>query len=270
MIKKVIAAALTILTAAAVGCAWTPAPAAAAVTASWQYQLNWPIDTSVNASVFDIDWNAAESGASVQQLAAVVSTLHAKGAKVICYVDTGGWENYRADADSYPEEILGNTVGGWPDERYVDVRRWDVLSPILEKRFQQCSTAGFDGVETDLDDQYLADTGFGLTKMDYVLFVQRMSVTINRLGMDWYLKNGITGDDFIQLVEPYAAGTVNESCWTYNECGWLAPFRESGKPIYNVEYTGSQSRVCPRAQSFPTRTVRKEYNLNSRYVWSCR
>lgn len=268
MIRKLaalaVAAALGI-----VGAVQLPANAAV-TTAVWQYQLNWPINTSINAPLFDIDWNAAESGATVPQLAAVVKTLQLKGAKVVCYVDTGGWENYRKDAASYPEEILGNTVGGWPDERYVDVRRWDVLGPILTARFEQCAQAGFDAVETDLDDQYNADTGFGLTKDDYITFVTNMAGVINSLGMEWFLKNGITGDDFIEQVEPLAAGTINESCWVYNECSYLRPFADAGKPIYNVEYSGTQSRICYRAQNFPMKTVRKSYNLTSSYNWSCR
>lgn len=242
---------------------------AAPVTAKWQYQLNWPIDTTVNAPLFDIDWNAAESGATVAQLASVVDTLHAKGATVVCYVDTGGWEEYRADAGAYPAEVLGNPVGGWPQERYVDVRRWDVLGPILTARFQQCADAGFDAVETDLDDQYLADTGFALTEDDYIEFAVNMAIMINVLGMDWYLKNGITGDDFIERLEPYAAATINESCWTFAECGHLAPFRDAGKPIYNVVYTGGRSATCTKAGAFPMNTIKKTYDLNAGYVWSC-
>ena len=60
----------------------------------WQWQLSGTVDTSVNASVFDIDWET--NGATT------VAALHAKGARVICYLSAGSFEKGRSDASAFP------------------------------------------------------------------------------------------------------------------------------------------------------------------------
>src|SRR5262245_36052780 len=52
---------------------WMPTPGE-----PWQWQLTQPVDTSVNVPVYDIDM--------FENSAAVVSSLHALGRHVICYV----------------------------------------------------------------------------------------------------------------------------------------------------------------------------------------
>src|SRR5947209_9659155 len=73
---------------------WQPKPGL-----TWQWQLSGKVDVSVDAQVYDID--GAENGA------AIVATLHAAGRKVICYVNAGAYESFRADANRYPAPILG-------------------------------------------------------------------------------------------------------------------------------------------------------------------
>ena len=65
-------------------------------------------DTTIK--IYDIDMFQNETSGAVQ-------TLHDKGYKVICYVDVGSWENWRDDASTFPENILGNKYYGFPDER---------------------------------------------------------------------------------------------------------------------------------------------------------
>ena len=248
---------------------WHPGP-----LSSWQWELSWPVDTSRNVQVYDIDYIGSGSKSDVAQ---VVSTLHSQGKKAICYLETGGWENYRPDAGDYAASILGSGIDGWAGEKYVDVRALDsvtgptgkTLHQILLARFQRCADEGFDGVETDIDDQYPANTGFGLTKSDYETFDKILAGDIHRLGMAWFLKNGINGDSFITDLEPYAEGTVNESCWTYSECGALKPFATAGKPILNAEYSGSQSSICPGALSFPMAAMEKKLSLDATVLWQC-
>ncbi len=77
--------------------------------------------------------------------AATVAAVHAKGAKAVCYMETGAWESYRPDASSYPLLVLGKTMGGYPDERYVDIRQLSILRPIIAARLDLCKQKGFDG-----------------------------------------------------------------------------------------------------------------------------
>src|SRR5205823_11139328 len=132
-----------------VGGRWVPRPGTA-----WQWQLTNPIDQSVDVPVYDVD--------STNTTVAEVQSLHAKGRRVICYVNTGADENFRSDAQAFPAAVLGNP-DGWPGERWLDVRQLDVLRPIIASRFDLCRGKGFDGIEADLVDGYQNDTGFPLT-----------------------------------------------------------------------------------------------------------
>ncbi len=100
---------------------WQPAPGM-----SWQWQLSGtPVDTSVAVAAYDID--------GFDNDADVVSRVHARGAKAICYISGGSWENWRPDAGAFPAAVKGRT-NGWPGERWLDIRRIDVLQPIMAKR----------------------------------------------------------------------------------------------------------------------------------------
>jgi hypothetical protein len=45
--------------------------------------------------------------------------------------------------------VVGAPLEGWAGERWLDVRRLDLLGPILERRLDVCQAKGFDGVEFD-------------------------------------------------------------------------------------------------------------------------
>lgn len=79
---------------------WKPAAGA-----TWQLQFTGALDTSVAADVYDID------GADATK--AQITRLHAAGRKVLCYVDAGSWENWRADAARFPAAARGKALDGW-------------------------------------------------------------------------------------------------------------------------------------------------------------
>ena len=136
---------------------------------SWQWQLSGDVDETVLDAVdnpkkmYDIDLFDTD--------AATIARLHAKGITVICYMETGGWEDYRPDAAQYPEAVLGNVVDGFPNERFVDIRQIDVVLPVISARLDLAVSKGCDGIEPDLDDTYNGyDTGFDLTAEDQLAF----------------------------------------------------------------------------------------------------
>ena len=77
-----------------------------------------------------------------------MTALHRRGAYVICYLSAGSFEDWRSDAGRYPASVLGRPLDGWPGERWVDVRRTDVLLPILRDRIARCRAKGFDKAVT--------------------------------------------------------------------------------------------------------------------------
>src|SRR5512142_1630416 len=78
--------------------------------ASWQWQLDGRLDTSVRARVYDVD--------GFDTSRATVARLHRAGRYVVCYVDAGTWENWRPDAARFPRALLG-AQNGWPGERWL-------------------------------------------------------------------------------------------------------------------------------------------------------
>jgi len=95
---------------------WRPSPGT-----SWQWQLNGlPIDHSIEAEMYDIDLFDTD--------AATVAALHAEGRIVICYVNAGGWEDWRPDAAMFPDAVIGANLDDWEGERWLDIRRIDVFA----------------------------------------------------------------------------------------------------------------------------------------------
>jgi hypothetical protein len=200
---------------------------------TWQWQLSGALDRSVDARVYDVD--AVEAGA------ADVAALHAAGRRVVCYVNVGAYERERPDAGRFPAAVLGKELAGWPGERWLDVRRWDVLEPILGARFDVCRAKGFDGVEPDNVDGYANESGFALSAADQLAFNRRIADLAHARGLAVGLKNDV---EQAAALEPAFDFAVNESCAQFGECGALDRFVAAGKPVFHVEYTGS----CPPAR----------------------
>lgn len=116
--------------------------------------------SSVNVQVYDIDGDNAAS---------VVATLHAAGRKVICYVDAGLYESFRADADKFPASVLGES-NGWAGEPLARRPADREPQPIMAVRFAACAKKGLDGLEADDLDGYEDDTGFALTADDQLVY----------------------------------------------------------------------------------------------------
>jgi hypothetical protein len=219
---------------------------------SWQWQLSGTLDPSVAADVYDID--------AVSSTAAQVAALHGQGRKVICYVNAGAYENFRPDAGSYPKAVLGNGLDGWPGERWLDVRRWDVLQPILAARFATCRTKGFDGVEPDNVDGYDNDTGFPLTAADQLTFNRRVADLAHRTGLAVGLKNDVEQASALVAAEDYA---VDEECARYRECDALRGFISAGKPVFHAEYDLAVTSFCPVTRPLGFSSIRKHLDLGA-------
>ena len=224
----------------------------------WQWQLTGSVDLSVDASVFDVDlFNVT---------AATVGAIHAKGSKAICYVSVGTYEPWRADAASFPEIVKGKALGDFPDEKWLDIRRLDILGPILEARFDMCKAKGFDAVEPDNVDGYTNKTGFPLTADDQLKFNKYLAQIAHARGLSVGLKNDL--DQVKELVDNFD-WALNESCFQYKECNLLAPFVAAGKAVFQVEYKMTADAFCPQANTLNFNSLRKNLNLDA-YRVACR
>lgn len=215
---------------------WLPAPASAAVpwvpspTDRWQWQLTGTVDTSVDAAVFDVD--------GFDTPAETVAALHARGKRVIAYFSVGSWENWRPDASRFPAAVKGRS-NGWAGEKWLDVRRSDVLLPIMAARFDLAKAKGFDGVEPDNVDGYTNATGFPLAGAQQAAYNRAVAGLAHDRGLAVALKNDI---DQAKALEPSFDFAVNEQCSQYGECGALAPFVQAGKAVLHCEYRARWAR----------------------------
>lgn len=242
---------------------------------SWQWQIDGGvIDTTVLDGVsnpqkmYDIDMEA--TGADV------IARLRAKGIYVVCYLETGGWESYRADAAQFPDVVLGNGVGGYPSERYLDIRRQDLLLPLIAARLDRAAAKGCNGIEPDLDDTYSVTTGFPLTMTDQLSYNRAVAQLAHERGLSIGLKNGASADgSFERAMESFTDWALNESCNRYAECAGYAVYIQHGKPVFQVEYVDegmSVARFCPadNAAGFDGLLKQSSASLGARPRTACR
>ncbi|MFF0202605.1 endo alpha-1,4 polygalactosaminidase [Streptomyces sp. NPDC005017] len=227
------------------GSRWQPRPGL-----TWQWQLSGRLDTSVDVPVYDID--GFDHGADT------VARLHGDGRKVICYLSTGAFEDWRPDAADFPRAVLGKG-NGWDGERWLDIRRTDVLEPLMAARLDMCREKGFDAVEPDNMDGYANDTGFPLTAADQLRYNRLIARLAQDRGLAVGLKNDL--DQIPELVDDFDFA-VNEQCAQYDECDTLTPFITADKAVFHVEYELPPTRFCPRTRDLHLSSMQKHYNLD--------
>jgi hypothetical protein len=226
---------------------WKPA-----LNTPWQWQLTVPVDLSVDVPVYDID--------GFDNDASVVAALHAKGRKVICYIDVGVYESYRPDANKFPKDVIGNPDVGWDNSWWMDIRRIDVLGPIMEARMDMCKAKGFDAIEPDEIDGYSNNPGFPLTYQDQLNYNIWIANAAHARGMSIGLKGDI---DQAKDLEPYFDWTLNEECFQYKECNLLQVFINKGKAVFQVEYKTDPTVFCPQANAMNFNSMKKHLNLDA-------
>ncbi len=128
---------------------------------SWQIQLQGKIKTTFDVRLYDVDLFDTPQ--------ATVNALHAAGRRVSCYFSAGSYENWRSDAARFPAAVKGRG-NGWPGETWLDVRRLDLLMPIMQSRLDLCKAKGFDSVDPDNLDGSTNVTGFPLTAADQLAY----------------------------------------------------------------------------------------------------
>ena len=222
------------------------------VRTTWQWQLSGTIDQSVDADMYDVD--------AVETPAATVASLHAKGRKVVCYLSAGSYEKGRPDASDFPAQVLGNVLDGWPDERWLDIRRLDVVGPIMARRMDLCRAKGFDGVEADNVDGYANNSGFALSATDQLAFNRYLADAAHARGLSIGLKNDLAQ---VAALEPTFDWAINEQCFQYSECDLLRPFLTAGKPVFVAEYGLATGAFCPAANTMGIMAMRKRLALDA-------
>jgi hypothetical protein len=227
--------------------AWHPQPGM-----TWQWQLTGTVNTTYDVDAYDIDGFDNDT--------AVVDSIHDTGAKAICYISAGSWENWRSDAQDFPNYVKGRK-NGWPGEKWLDIRQIDVLRPIMAKRMNMCVSKGFDAIEPDNIDGYANRTGFPLTYQDQLAYNRMLASEAHERGLAVALKNDT--EQVPDLVGDFDFAVVEE-CYKYDECSAYSPFIKAGKPVLQAEYTNNGttlSQFCPRSKRLGFSGILKRLSL---------
>jgi hypothetical protein len=226
---------------------WQPAPGT-----TWQWQLNQPIDTSYDVQMYDIDLFDTPQ--------AIIDELHTTGRVVICYFSAGSREAWRPDATLFPTVVLGNNLAEWDGEKWLDIRRIDLLGPIMTARLELAVLKGCDGVEPDNVEAYTNNSSFPLTYQDQIAYNRWLATEAHKRGLSVGLKNDL--EQIPDLVGNFD-WALNEQCFQYNECELLQPFVQAGKAVFGVEYEGNLATFCPKAAAMGYSWLKKNLSLDA-------
>lgn len=225
---------------------------------TWQIQYSGDINTSRNVDIYNLDLFDTDP--------TIISNLRTRNIFVMCYFSAGSFEDWRPDSKDFPAEILGKDYEGWPGEKWLDIRKIDLLSPIISARLDLAAQKGCDGVDPDNVNSYANDTGFPITYEDQLQFNIWLAEAAHNRGLSIGLKN-----DSEQIADllPYFDWQLQEECFQYNECEQLLPFIEAGKPVFNIEYTLPTIDFCPQSNKLGINSIRKKLELDE-YIETCK
>jgi len=232
---------------------WRPPPGT-----TWQWQLQGTIDTSLDVAMYDVDLF------DVPQ--ATLEGLQGAGRVVICYFSAGSYEDWRDDAGEFEAADLGDPLGEWPGEYWLDIRSEDVRR-IMADRLDLAASKGCDGVEPDNVDGYQNANGLGLSSDDQLDYNAWLADEAHARGLSIGLKNAL---GLIEALEPLFDWALNEECFDYDECDMNAPFLSAGKAVFHTEYVDRESegdaaatRICDAPEIEQHSTLIKTWDLTT-------
>ncbi|MCP5175860.1 MAG: endo alpha-1,4 polygalactosaminidase [Moraxellaceae bacterium] len=218
---------------------------------SWQIQFAGTFNPNINAQVFDVDlFDTPQS---------TIDLLHGQGKKVICYFSAGSSENWRPDFNRFPREVKGRNLSGWAGEKWLDIRRLDILMPIMSDRIALAKQKGCDAVDPDNIDGYTNRTGFKLSYNDQLTYNRALANAAHSQDLAIGLKNDL--NQIPDLVNDFDFA-INESCMVYNECSMVSPFVAVGKSVFHIEYQADISAICSVGNSYGFSSMKKNQNLD--------
>jgi len=227
---------------------WRPAPGT-----SWQWQLSGTLDQTLAVHMYDIDlFDTPQT---------VINALQAQGKVVICYFSAGSREDWRPDANLFPQAAIGSPLDNWPGETWIDIRN-QAVRDIMKARLDLARDKGCDGVEPDNVDGYSNQNGLGLSAAHQLDYNRFLAHEAHARGLSVGLKNDL--DQVEELLNDFD-WAMNESCFAFNECNRLLPFINAGKAVFHVEYGAAAlaTSICPRANSLNFDSLIKRSQLDA-------
>lgn len=216
-------------------------------------------------TVYDIDGNNNTS--------ATVDQLHARGARVICYVPVGEWTPYMYNAnDPKWAPLKGQSFNG--TDRWLNTNpsgpNYSTLLDLETLQFEDCKNKGFDAIQPDGTDEAeghgVSFNGSALTVAQVNAYLIKLTQIAHSVG----LSIGQLGYlDQTTALEPHFDFAIVESCFPAGLCGMTAPYAAAHKAIFEIEYTASPTAFCPAALAGGRVAGRYDPNLNGKLRIPC-
>jgi hypothetical protein len=218
--------------------ATAPGPYVPAGNPGWFAQLDGAADLTQDVDLFYLDPDQNEP--------ADLTTLHAQGKHVLCYLSGGSLEAFRDDAGEFPDRVIGNALANYPNERWLDVRS-EVVRTLMARRVTALAALGCDGIPPSSLAVHAADTGFDLTLNDALDYARFLAERIHATGMS----AGLTGPMALtQELWPTFDFGLAIGCLGGSGCSEYTPFVQAKKPVLYVALGDRQSALqqCKSAQ----------------------
>jgi hypothetical protein len=235
-----------------------PAKPKLPLSATWQIQYSGEMDYSLDVNIYNLDLFDTD--------ATTIAQLHQRGVFVMCYFSAGSFEDWRTDAQKFPQKTLGKAMEGWAGEKWLDIRQIELLKPVIESRLNLAAQKNCDGVDPDNVDGYANDTGFPLSAHDQLAFNIFLSTQAHTRGLSIGLKNDL---EQIPDLLPFFDWALNEECFYYKECRLLLPFVNAGKPVFVIEYNLPPAEFCAQANALNFNALQKKTELD-KFYFPCR
>ncbi len=217
---------------------------------------------------------------------AYVQSANSSNVQTICYLSVGTLEDWRPDVKAFEAlnedqkkagkpKLIGRRYPDWPDERWLNFKRYKVFLPLMVSRLERCATKGFGLVEFDNLDAHENRTGFRTKAKHVVAYATALAVRARKLDLIPVQKNAT---DLNRKLEPHFGALLLEDCALYRFCGDAKRYRKAGKPVFAAEYPRSWKdegktfklrAVCRTAQKHDIALIAKKLNLKA-WIRHCR
>ena len=211
---------------------------------------------------------------------AYINTANEYGIRTICYLSVGTLEDWRPDVGAFEARnkeqkkagkprIIGRRYPDWPDERWLNFKRYKVFLPLMVARLKRCAAKGFELVEFDNLDAHQNRTGFDTQPRHVLAYATALAERARKLGLSPVQTNAT---DLTRKLEPHFGALLLEDCALYRFCGDAKHYRKAGKPVFDAEYpqnwkdedrTFRLGSVCKTAKQHDIALIVKRRNLKA-------
>jgi len=192
-----------------------------------------------------------------------VASYHNQGIRVVCTIAFGYWDRSTPDSEQFSPSMIGRSVWGDADRRWLDIRNTGVRS-LMDARMGHAAEIGCDAIDATYMELWYQTTGFFITYGDQLAYNRFLADSAHAHGLSIGLHN--TTQQIADLVGWYDFA-IAENCLEAAECGIYTPFKELDKPVFQLEYDAisSEIHICNAGRDFGYNTIIKTRNLNLFY-----